>query len=106
MKLIKEQKEKLIGKKIVVDRILVKENVIINHYSGLREIETVKLKNPVKAIIIGFTFLCEGKINYIDPEVGSEFICTKRIPCIKIASGITGKIQYAPMSIIEKTNKK
>jgi len=114
VKLTKKEKEKLIGKKIIVDRILDKKNVldwkngnyaISEEFTALlRKIETVKLKKPIKAVIVGFTNLCEGKFSYDND--GMDFICTKRIPCIKIASGVIGKIQYAPISIIEKETTK
>ena len=117
MKLTKKQKELMIGKKIIVDRILVKENEWpvdnLNYLTkSLRKIKTEKLKKPVKAVIVGFTTMCDGKFDYDND--GMSFTCTKRIPCIKIASGVTGKIQYAPSavllgslkSIIKKTSKK
>ena len=117
MKLTKKQKELMIGKKIIVDHILVKENEwpvddSIYLTKSLRKTKTEKLKEPVKAVIVGFTHLCEGKFHYDGDAM--DFICTKRIPCIKIASGVTGKIQYAPSavllgslkSIIKKTSKK
>jgi len=114
MKLTKKQKERLIGKKIIVDRILVKKDEVdwivtnpLNFSSTnnlIRTIETVNLTKPIKAVIIGFTHLCEGK--FCCDDDGSRFLCTKRISCVKVASGVTGKIQYAPISIIEKTNKK
>ena len=108
MKLSKEQKEKMIGEKVIVDRILVKENEWpvdnLNYLTkSLRKIKTEKLKEPVKAVIVGFTTMCDGKFDYDND--GMSFTCTKRIPCIKIATGIVGKIQYAPMSIIEQKEK-
>jgi len=109
VKLTKKEKEKLIGKKIIVDRVLVKENewpVDDSNYftKSLRKIKTEKLKNPVNAVIVGFTTLCSGEFDYCND--GMSFTCTKRNPCIKIASGVIGKIQYAPISIIEKETTK
>ena len=117
MKLTKKQKEKLIGKKIIVDHILVKENEwpvddSIYITKSLRKTKTEKLKEPVKAVIVGFTHLCEGKFHYDGDAM--DFICTKRIPCIKIASGVIGKIQHTPMrlnintllSVVGKMKKK
>lgn len=105
MKLTKKQKEKLIGKKIVVDRLFRKKDEInwsvtnplkFNSTDNLiRTIETIPLLKPIKAVIIGFTHLCEGK--FCCDDDGSRFLCTKRIPCIKIASGLIGKIQYSPI---------
>ena len=119
MKLTKKEKQRLIGKKIVVDRVLRKNNEIDWEKSGIffgeniiREIETIKLSNSIKAVIVGFTHLCQGK--FICDSSGGSFICKKRIPCMKIATGIVGKIQYAPirlrpstlLSICERRGKK
>lgn len=114
MKLTKKEKQRLIGKKIVVGEVLEIKKVRVSCIVRKREIKTVKIKTPIKAIIIGFTFKFEGKIEYVDSEVGCVFICEKRIPCMKIATGIVGKIQYAPirlrpstlLSVCERRDKK
>jgi hypothetical protein len=105
MKLTKKEKEGLIGKRIVVGEVFKKENewpVDNSQYftKSLRKIEKKVLEKPVKAVIIGFTHLCNGIFDYDND--GMSFTCTKRIPCIKIATGITGKIQYAPIGEIVK----
>lgn len=109
MKLTKKEKERLIGKKIVVGEVIKKENdwpidVTSCFKKSLRTIKIKVLKKTVKAAIVGFTHVCEGKFDCDDD--GIFFVCTKRIPCIKIASGVTGKMQFAPMSIIEKKGVK
>jgi hypothetical protein len=106
MKLTNKQKEKLIGKKIEIDHIMKPEyeNSTFN-WDGTKDKakrKIVKFKcDCEEVLIIGFTHLCEGVAELIDYESGYSFINKKRIPVIKVASGMFGKILYTSYESIK-----
>jgi hypothetical protein len=99
MKLTKEQKEKLIGKKIEIDHVL-KPEYTYTECKGFREIKKEKLEQIHIVLVVGFTHLCEGEAEFIDYESGNGFTIKKKIPVIKVASGIFGKIHYTSYDLI------
>jgi hypothetical protein len=105
MKLSKKEKEGLIGKKIIIDHILIPKYEYstwdVTKDKGKRKIIKSKC-DCQKVLIVGFTHLCEGESEYIDYDSGYDFTIKKRMPVIKAASGIYGKILYTSYKSIKE----
>ena len=93
-RLTKKQKEKLMGKKIVVDK-----KFFIERTFGKRIIKEHTLKIQKKGWIAGFTYIKSGSIDSCD-DCSSFNVCTT-YPCINIIVSTAGTIIKVPISVLD-----
>ena len=107
MKLNKQQKEKLMGKQIVIDHVLVpkyskSQYDLRTGYTCTKKIIKKKLPKPMAVWIAGFTHICEGKINYsMNPEEQSGLTPTGFVRCVKVVRNTRGGTAFTSLDQLE-----